>query len=87
MYIAHVAVKTVSVKLEAYERLRAARRYKGESFSEVILRARWPEDTLTGTELLSLCREGGPHFSEEELSAMERLKAEDAAPEDKWTSR
>jgi predicted nucleic acid-binding protein len=37
-----MAVKTVSLKTEAYERLKAARRYPGESFSEVILRARWP---------------------------------------------
>ena len=48
MYIVHMAIKTVSLKSEAYEPLRSARRYPGESFSEVILRARWPEDTITG---------------------------------------
>lgn len=52
MYISHMAIKTVSLKTEAYERLKTARRYPGESFSEVILRASWPEDTITGEELL-----------------------------------
>lgn len=47
MYISHMAIKTVSLKTEAYERLKTARRYPGESFSEVILRASWPEDTIT----------------------------------------
>ena len=87
MYTSHMAVKTVSLKTEAYERLRKARRYPGESFSEVILRARWPEDTLTGAELLALCRERGAVFTEDELSAIEALKAADAPAEDKWKTR
>jgi predicted CopG family antitoxin len=82
-----MAVKTVSLKTEAYERLKSARRYPGESFSEVVLRARWPEDTLTGAELLALCREKGAHFTEEELDAIESVKAADAPAEDKWTTR
>jgi hypothetical protein len=87
MYIIHMAIKTVSLKAEAYERLRSARRYPGESFSEVILRARWPEDTITGAELLARCREVGPHFDEQELAALEAMKAADAPPEDKWRTR
>ena len=87
MYTSHMAVKTVSLKTEAYERLKSARRYPGESFSEVVLRARWPEDTLTGGELLARCRERGAHFSESELDAMDALKAADAPAEDKWTTR
>jgi hypothetical protein len=39
--IACMSTKTVSLKKEAYDRLRAARRYPGESFSDVVLRARW----------------------------------------------
>lgn len=82
-----MAIKTVSLKTEAYERLRRARRYPGESFSEVVLRARWPEDTITGAELLARCREDGPHFSEGELDAIDALKAADTPAEDKWTTR
>jgi len=54
MHEACMSTKTISVKIEAYERLRAARRYPDESFSEVVLRARWPEDTVTAGELRAL---------------------------------
>jgi hypothetical protein len=87
MHIVHMAIKTVSLKSEAYERLRGARRYPGESFSEVILRARWPEDTITGAELLDRCRADGAHFSTTELDALDAMKAADAPPEDKWRTR
>ena len=56
--------KTISLKLEAYERLRAARRYPGESFSEVVLRATWPEDTISARDLLALGRSRGARFSD-----------------------
>ncbi len=79
-----MATKTISLHLDAYERLRAARRRPDESFSQVILRARWPGETITGSDLLRRAREHGPFFSEEELDRIERLKAEDRPPEDKW---
>jgi predicted CopG family antitoxin len=81
-----MAIKTVSLKAEAYERLRAARRYPGESFSEVILRARWPEDTITASELLARLR-GGAHFTESELDSIEAAKPSATPPEDKWATR
>ena len=87
MYTSHMAIKTVSLKSEAYERLRGARRYPGESFSEVILRARWPEDTITAAELLARCRRKGSHFTEAELDALDAMKAAAATPEDKWATR
>jgi hypothetical protein len=87
MYSSHMAIKTVSLKTEAYERLKRARRYTGESFSEVVLRARWPEDTLTAAELLARSRTQGAHFTVGELDAMEALKVADAPAADKWTTR
>jgi len=82
-----MSVKTISLKLEAYERLRAAKRYPNESFSEVVLRARWPEDTITARELLALGRSRGGRFSEAELDRIEALKQQDLPPEDKWAER
>ena len=79
--------KTISVRTEAYERLRAARRYPGESFSDVVLRARWPEDTVTGRELLDLARRLGPRLTDADLDRIEAAKRLDAPPEDKWASR
>ena len=87
MYTSHMAVKTVSLKTEAYERLRAARRYPAESFSEVILRARWPEDTITGEELLRRYRNERGYFSEAQLTAIEAVVAAYRPPEDKWAGR
>ena len=86
VHIAHVSTKTISLKKEAYDRLRAARRYSTESFSEVVLRANWPEDTITANALLARHRTG-PRFSAEEIDRVEALKLRDRAPEDKWTSR
>lgn len=84
MHTLCMATKTISLRVEAYDKLRAARRYPEESFSEVVLRATWPEETLTGAELLERYRRNGPFFSDEGLHRIERLKAEDRPPEDKW---
>jgi predicted CopG family antitoxin len=84
---AQMSVKTISLKLEAYERLRAAKRYPNESFSEVVLRATWPEDTVTARELLGISRARRVRFSDEELDRIEAVKKHDAPSEDKWSSR
>jgi predicted CopG family antitoxin len=79
-----MATKTISLKLEAYERLRAARRYPDESFTQVILRAHWPEETITASDLLLRVREKGPQLSEETLDRIDSLKRSDLPPTDKW---
>lgn len=88
MHIACMASKTITLKLEAYNRLRAARRYPTESFSEVVLRASWPADTITGRELLELYRSGRrPRLSEEALDELAAINAADAPPDDPWARR
>jgi len=65
----------------------AKKRVPDESFRGVGLRARRArraKETITGGELLRRSREHGPHFSAEELDRIERLKADDRPPEDKW---
>lgn len=79
-----MSIKTVSLKFEAYERLRTARRYANESFSEVVMRATWPEDTISAREWLELGRTRRPLFSDEELGRVAALKRGDRPPEDKW---
>jgi hypothetical protein len=76
--------RTISLKVEAYERLKAAKRYEGESFSDVVLRATWPELAVSAGELLSLCRERGPTFTAGELDGIDELKRSDKPPEEKW---
>ena len=82
-----MATRTISVKEEAYRRLREARRYPGESFSEVVMRATWPEDTVTARALLDLHRPGRRLLDDNELDRIEAVKRTDLPPENKWTGR
>lgn len=87
MHTTCMSSKTISLREEAYERLRAVRRYPGESFSAVVLRATWPETTTTGRAFLDICRERGAVFDVTELDRVEGLKRDDAPAIDKWKTR
>ena len=82
-----MATKTISLKLEAYERLRAARRAPDESFSQVVLRAEWPVTRIRADDFLARCREQKPILPPEALNRIEELDQGDRPPKDKWTSR
>jgi hypothetical protein len=82
-----MGAKTVSLKDEAYDRLRAARRYPGESFSEVVLRAAWPEDTITAKAFLALLGTRRAHLRADELDRADAVTASDQPAEDKWAGR
>lgn len=84
MICVEMPTKTISLKIEAYEKLKRARRSPEESFSSVVLRASWPEETVTGAALLAHYRRRGSSFSEDELSRIEEMKIADGPPEDKW---
>lgn len=84
MICVEMPTKTISLKIEAYEKLKRARRSADESFSSVVLRATWPEETVSGASLLARYRGRGPAFSEDELSRIEEMKIADRPPEDKW---
>lgn len=80
-----MATKTISVHLEAYERLARAKRSRSESFSDVIMRARWDTEPVTAGAYVRLVRERGPLFETAELDDMEAVKTADRPPRDKWT--
>ncbi len=82
-----MSTKTISLKQEAYDRLKAAKRYPAESFSEVVLRASWPEDTITARSLLESWRTGRCYVFDDDLDRVEALKRRELPPEDKWTGR
>jgi hypothetical protein len=81
-----MATKTISLKLEAWNRLRRARRRPDESFSEVVMRAHWPEVGITAAELLALYGCEGARLSEDALDRIDQADTDDEPPEDKWTS-
>lgn len=83
MHILCMATKTISLRLEAYERLKRVRG-PGESFSDVVMRARWPEEAMTASEYLAWVRERGPLYTPEALDRVDELGADDAPPVDKW---
>ncbi len=78
-----MATKTISVDVEAYERLRRARRGPTESFSHVIKRATWPVAGHTAGELLAEL--GGASLTGEVvLERLERGLREDSSTGDAW---
>jgi hypothetical protein len=80
-----MASKTISLSTDAYERLKRHRRRPGESFTQVVMRAKWDEDTVTAADLLDAWGRRPPVFSLEELDQIEQAKAAELPAEDKWT--
>ncbi|MCV7102666.1 antitoxin VapB family protein [Mycobacterium palustre] len=78
-----MATKTISIDLEAYERLRAARRTPNESFSQVIMRAHWRNESATAAALLDALAEL-PTVSADVLERLDEAQRADAPPADQW---
>ncbi len=62
--------KTISLELDAYERLKAAKR-NGESFSSVVRRAIFTTEPASGRDLLSRIRESRTRVQESDLEGIE----------------
>lgn len=75
--------KTITLELDAYEKLRIAKR-GGESFTEVIRRAVIPDTAPTGNALREFYRRGGGKVSDEYLESVERTASHDPIPDDPW---
>jgi predicted CopG family antitoxin len=48
-----MATKTISLELDAYEKLKRAKRSERESFSAVVRRAHWEDEASTGSRVLA----------------------------------
>lgn len=75
--------KTITLEMDAYEKLRLAKR-GGESFTEVVRRAVIPESAPTGKTLREHYQGGGAGVSDEYLDSVEQAAAHDPIPEDPW---
>ena len=78
-----MATKTISLELDAYEKLKAAKR-GSESFSSVVRRAVIPGTTKSGAEVIAYLKSEIPFFSDEELDAIEAVADSDLPPTNPW---
>ena len=79
-----MATKTITLELDAYEKLRRAKR-PGESFSAVVRRIRLEAAAPTGANLLAYLTTGGSGASEEYLDSVEEAIQSDPHPDDPWS--
>lgn len=78
-----MATKTISLELDAYEKLRTAKK-PGESFSEVVRRAVLVESPMTGGKLREYLATGGSGVSKRYLDAVDEAAKHDPIPDDPW---
>lgn len=78
-----MATKTVTLELDAYEKLRLAKK-AGESFSAVVRRTSFTDAPLTGQDLRAYLRSGGSGVNERYLDAVEEAARHDTVPDDPW---
>lgn len=83
-----MATKTISLELDAYERLAKARLEPRESFSSVVRRAHWDKPVMTGAKLLEIIqqmmRDGSCPLTDAELDAMDEAQANPRVSRSKW---
>lgn len=75
-----MATKTITLEIDAYERLKRAKRSARESFSEVVRRLPMPNEAISARELLSLAREQGARLSAADCQAIDELNSADQPP-------
>jgi len=83
MYYSCMATKTITLEIDAYEKLRSAKR-GGESFSAVVRRAIIPGKATNGAEVIAYLKSEGPFFDEAELDAIETADRNDPPPANPW---
>jgi predicted CopG family antitoxin len=84
MHYSCMATKTISLELDAYEHLKAAKG-PGESFSDVVRRATFQKRHLTAQDLLSQLQKRGAMFSESDLKDLEKTHDKlSTLPDDPW---
>jgi len=83
MHDSCMATKTITLEIDAYEKLRRSKR-PGESFTEVVRRARFEDSPATGESLSQYFRSGGSGVSEQYLDAVEAADNNDRPPDDPW---
>jgi predicted CopG family antitoxin len=84
MHDSCMATKTISLEIDAYERLKTAKG-PAESFSDVVRRTTFQKKALTAEDLLAKLEKRGVFFSESELRDLEKTHDDlSMLPDDPW---
>ena len=75
-----MATKTITLEIDAYERLKRAKRTPRELFSEVVRRLPMPPGAITAGQYLALARERGSLLTEDDARAIDELNPADRPP-------
>lgn len=78
-----MATKTISIDMEAYDRLTNARRHPKDSFSQVIKRAEWQQPAKTCEGLLTALQTM-PVADDDVLNRLEAAQKNDLPPDNSW---
>ncbi len=79
-----MATKAISIDLVAYEKLNATRLNPRDSFSQVLRRAHWDQETKTCSSLLTALQ-GMPMADEEVIRNLDLAQRQDLPPDDPWS--
>lgn len=78
-----MATKTITLELDAYNKLKAAKRGR-ESFSSVVRRSILPYAPRDGASILAVLRAREHFLSDEYLTNIEKIDLSDSPPENPW---
>jgi predicted CopG family antitoxin len=83
MHDSCMATKTITLELDAYEKLAAAKRGR-ESFSSVVRRCILPGAPRNGASVLAALRERRRFMSDDALGKLEEIDRSDPPPDNPW---
>ena len=75
-----MATKTITLEIDAYERLKSAKRFPRESFSEVVRRLPLRSDAMTAREFLEMSQRRGGQLTDADCQIIDELIAADLPP-------
>ncbi|MEI8293286.1 MAG: antitoxin VapB family protein [bacterium] len=80
MYCDPLAIETITFEIDAYERLKSAKRFPRESFSEVVRRLPLQSAAMTAREFLAMSRRRSFQLTEANCQLIDELNASDLSP-------
>ena len=75
-----MATMTITLEIHAYERLKSAKRFPRESFSEVVRRLPLRSDAMTAREFLEMSRRQNGQLTDADCQVIDELNAADLSP-------